>query len=155
MVIQLKNPDASFIVSPSDMEMSWLCTNSIALSGARKGRLTVPASSLIAASLLIAVSLRCVQCHCDVSGLLGRGRKRCGAKKRRWEFRKWGEIGSESEEGQSVFILKKKKKKRGEKAPVSRTEKKSPVPMPPLGSFSIAIHLAAFFSMFNDGRTNQ
>lgn len=33
-------------------------------------------------------------------------------------------------------------------------QKKS-LPMPPLGSSSVVIYLAAFFSMFNDGRTNQ
>ena len=58
------NPKRSFIVSrplPSDMEVSGLRSNSKDLSGGSKGCLTVSGSSLIAASLLIAVSLRCVQ----------------------------------------------------------------------------------------------
>lgn len=60
--VSTHNPEMSFIVScsPSDKEVSGLRSNSITLSGASKARLTVPGSSLIAASPLIAVSLRCV-----------------------------------------------------------------------------------------------
>jgi len=63
------NPAMSFMVSvptPSDMEVSGLRSNSITLSGASKGWLTEPGSYLIAASPLIAVSLRCVQKQCAV-----------------------------------------------------------------------------------------
>lgn len=77
------NPKMSFIVSccPSDMEVSRLWTNSITLSGGSKARLTVTGSSLIAASTLIAVSLRGVQRQCDVTGLLGRESKGCEKKR--------------------------------------------------------------------------
>lgn len=70
------DPSMSFIGSlplPSDTEVSQLQSISVILSGASKSRLTVPGSSLIAASPLIAVSLKSVQKQGNVAGPLGGG----------------------------------------------------------------------------------
>lgn len=78
------NPAMSFLGSwplTSNMEVSGLHSISVVLSGASKGWLTLPDSSLIAASPHIAVSLRCVQKQGNATGLLergGRGREREG-----------------------------------------------------------------------------
>lgn len=149
------DPDMSFIVSylsPSDTEVSRLRSISIALSGASKGWLTAPGWSLRATSPLIAVSLRCVLRQCNVAELLGREWERrsegCEAKKKqkksKQDWQKWG--------GGTVCLFSEGKKR--VKKLQSPGQKKS-LPMPPLGSSSVVIYLAAFFSMFNDGRTNQ
>lgn len=151
------DPDVSFIVSyppPSDTEVSRLWSISIALSGASKVWLTVPGWSLRATSLLIAVSLRCVLRQCNVVELLGREwesrSERCEAKKKQTEEIKARLAKVRRRDSGSVFWRKKKRVKKLQ----SPGQKKS-LPMPPLGSSSVVIHPAAFFSMFNDGRTNQ
>lgn len=82
------NPSMSFIGSwplPSNMEVSELRSISVILSGASKGLLTVPGSSLIAAPPLIAVSLRCVLKQGNAVGPLeregGRGEREGGGLK--------------------------------------------------------------------------
>lgn len=97
------NTTMSFIVSlplPSDMRVSGLWSNSIALSDASKAHLTAPGSSLIAASPLIAVSPRCVQRQCNVAGLLGRQEKRD-----RWEAKKRSQVSGKIRRNQSSTVV--------------------------------------------------
>lgn len=96
------NTTMSFIVSlplPSDMRVSGLWSNSIALSDASKAHLTAPGSSLIAASPLIAVSPRCVQRQCNVAGLLGR------QEKGRWEAKKRSQVSGKIRRNQSSTVV--------------------------------------------------
>lgn len=99
--------------------------------------------------------------YCNVPGLLGkqreeeRGTERA-MKLKREEFIWWikrNQSNTLSDAKRGLYS----EEKRGERKKLQSLgeKKKSPVPMPPLGSSSVVIHLAAFSSMFNDGRSNQ